>query len=62
VSHNERRLMHHEGGYVDPQRLEYSRLSIGATFGPWAGILGNPCAVLHMSYPTARIIKFPAVG
>jgi hypothetical protein len=59
VSHNERRLMQHEGGYVDPRRLEFACLSIGVTVGPWAGVFGTPLAILHpMFAPSARILKF----
>jgi hypothetical protein len=32
---------------IDPQRLQFARLSIGAVCGPFAGIFGSPNAVVH---------------
>jgi hypothetical protein len=61
LSHDQRRVAAHYFGYVDPARLAYAQLSIGAACGPWSGVLGNPFAILHsMFWPPARILKFPA--
>jgi hypothetical protein len=54
--------MQHEGGYVDPKRIELGRASIGAA--PWCHLFGelfgDPNAALHyMPRHTARVIKFP---
>ena len=47
--------------HVDQARVELCRVSIGgASWFPFAGIFGNPHAVLHyMPCHTAHIIKFP---
>jgi hypothetical protein len=61
LSHDQRRIAAHHFGHIDPQRLEYARLSIGYASGSWAGILGTPFAILHSMFcPSARIFKFPA--
>jgi hypothetical protein len=54
--------MQHEGGYVDPKRIELGRASIGAA--PWChlfgGIFGYLSAALHTD--TAHVIKFSATA
>jgi hypothetical protein len=46
---------------VDPQPLEFARLSVVGASGPFAGIFGNPYAVMHSMFcPLARILKFLA--
>ncbi len=61
LSHDQRRVAAHYFGYVDPARLAYAQLSIGAACGQWSGVLANPFAILHsMFWPPARILKFPA--
>jgi hypothetical protein len=50
LSHDQRRVAAHYFGYVDPARLAYAQLSIGAACGPWSGVLGNPFAILHSMF------------
>jgi hypothetical protein len=59
-SHDDRRVLLHRHGYLDPQRIWLARLAIGEVWRPFYGIFGNAHALLnYMPYHVARILKFP---
>ncbi len=62
-SHNDRRLMLHCFGFVDPKRIADANAQVGnaSWLHPFASICGDLNAALHyMPRYTARILKFPA--
>jgi hypothetical protein len=55
LSHDDRRLILHESGYLDPERLWLANIAI-AKPPWWAGLFGDPRAV---AYVVPQIIIFP---
>src|SRR5260221_13193122 len=53
--HDDRRVLLHRHGYVDPQRVRFANIMIGMPVW-WNGLFGDPRA---LSYCVPQIIRFP---
>jgi hypothetical protein len=54
-SHDDKRVLLHRHGYVDPQRVRFANIMIGMPVW-WNGLFGDPRALL---YCTPQVLKFP---
>ena len=57
-SHDDRRVLLHRHGYIDPERVWLVNIMI-ALPACWTGMFGNANAALKLPYHMARIIRFP---
>ncbi len=57
-SHDDRRVLLHRYGWVDPERVWLANIMI-AMPACWTGLFGDPRAICALSYYVPNVIRFP---